>query len=198
MAHDWLEYLEWCRELKYDLDNMFIYMPNNFKKVHDRTAKEYQELIDKKAAAEKARRDKEAAKKMAQTKKAMEELFRCNEDVDAFQIHGKNLILVVPKDGADIRKEGEALRHCVGGYVEKVARSETSIFFIRKADKPDESYYTMEWRDNRIIQCRGLRNCGMTPEVKAFVSVFEKKMQEQIAKNTQEKVIETEVNRKVG
>lgn len=43
MAGDWLEYLRWCKELKYDLDNMFIYMPTNFKKVHDRTAKEYQE-----------------------------------------------------------------------------------------------------------------------------------------------------------
>lgn len=27
MAHDWLEYIGWCRELKYDLDNKFIYMP---------------------------------------------------------------------------------------------------------------------------------------------------------------------------
>ena len=53
MAHDWLEYIGWCRELKYDLDNKFIYMPNNFKKVHDRTAEEYKALQDKKAAAEK-------------------------------------------------------------------------------------------------------------------------------------------------
>ena len=60
MAKDWLEYLGWCRELKYDLNNMFVYMPNNFKYVHDRTAKEYQALQDKKAAAEKRR--KEAAK----------------------------------------------------------------------------------------------------------------------------------------
>lgn len=69
MAHDWLEYIGWCRELKYDLDNKFIYMPNNFKKVHDRTAEEYKALQDKKAAAEKKRREKLAAKKMAETKK---------------------------------------------------------------------------------------------------------------------------------
>ena len=50
---DWLEYLDWCKDLKYDLNNMFIYMPKNFKKVHDRTAEEFQILQDKKAAAEK-------------------------------------------------------------------------------------------------------------------------------------------------
>lgn len=177
-AHDWLEYIRWCKELKYDLNNLFIYMPNNFKAVHDRTAKEYQELQDKKAAAEKQRREREAAKNLAQTKKAMEEIFTKNNGVDAFSIKGKGLILIVPKDGAEIRAEGEALHHCVGGYVERVARGETSIFFIRKEESPDKPYFTMEWRDNQIIQCRGMRNCGMPPEVKAFVKIFEKKMLE--------------------
>lgn len=179
-AHDWLEYLKWCQELKYDLDNMFIYMPKNFKKVHDRTAKEYQEMRDKKAAAEKRRREREAAKRMAQTKKAMEEIFAKSDGVDAFSVRGKGLILIVPQSGAEIKAEGEALHHCVGGYVGRVARGETNIFFIRKADAPDKSYYTMEWRDNRIIQCRGKSNCAMTPEVEAFTKVFEKKMLEKI------------------
>lgn len=180
MAHDWLEYIGWCRELKYDLDNKFIYMPNNFKKVHDRTAEEYKALQDKKAAAEKKRREKLAAKKMAETKKAMEEIFSRNDGVDAFQIKGKGLILVVPQSGDEIRKEGEALHHCVGGYVDRVARGETNIFFIRKADHPEKSYFTMEWRNNKIIQCRGFKNCGMPADVQAFVKVFEKKMNEAI------------------
>lgn len=181
-AHDWLEYLKWCEELKYDLNNMFVYMPNNFKKVHDRTMREYQELQDKKAAAEKKRREKEAARRMAETKKAMEEIFEKNNGTDAFSIKGKGLILVVPKSGAEIKAEGDALHHCVGGYVERVARGETNIFFVRKADEPDKSYFTLEWKNNKIIQCRGLRNCGMTPEVEAFVKVFEKKMLESIEK----------------
>lgn len=180
MAHDWLEYIGWCRELKYDLDNKFIYMPNNFKRVHDRVAEEYKVLQDKKAAAEKKRREKQAAKRMEQTKKAMEEIFSKNDGVDAFQIKGKGLILVVPQSGDEIRKEGEALHHCVGGYVERVAKGETNIFFVRKADHPEQSYFTMEWKNNKVVQCRGKRNCGMPPDVKAFVQVFEKKMQETI------------------
>lgn len=144
------------------------------------TAEEYKALQDKKAAAEKKRREKLAAKKMAETKKAMEEIFSRNDGVDAFQIKGKGLILVVPQSGDEIRKEGEALHHCVGGYVDRVARGETNIFFIRKADHPEKSYFTMEWRDNKIIQCRGFKNCGMPADVQAFVKVFEKKMNEAI------------------
>lgn len=182
MAHDWLEYIGWCRELKYDLENKFIYMPNNFKKVHDRVAEEYKVLQDKKAAAEKIRREKLAAKRMEQTQKAMEEIFSKNDGVDAFQIKGKGLVLVVPQSGDEIRKEGEALHHCVGGYVERVAKGETNIFFVRKADHPEQSYFTMEWKNNKVVQCRGKSNCGMPPDVKAFVQVFEKKMQDAIQK----------------
>lgn len=183
MANDWLEYIGWCKELKYDLSNMFIYMPNNFRKVHDRTAEEYKALQDKKAAAEKRRREEAARKELEQTKKAMAEIFEKSEGMDAFSIKGKGLILVVPKSGDEIRAEGEALHHCVGGYVERVAKGETNIFFVRKADEPDKSYFTMEWNHNKIIQCRGMKNCGMPPEVRAFTQVFEKKMQEAVKKD---------------
>lgn len=183
MANDWLEYIGWCKELKYDLSNMFIYMPNNFRKVHDRTAEEYKALQDKKAAAEKRRREEAARKELEQTKKAIAEIFESSEGMDAFSIKGKGLILVVPKNGDEIRAEGEALHHCVGGYVERVAKGETNIFFVRKADEPDKSYFTMEWNHNKIIQCRGMKNCGMPPEVRAFTQVFEKKMQEAVKKD---------------
>lgn len=182
MANDWIEYLGWCERLKYDLDNMFIYMPCNFRKVHDRTAKEYQALADKEEAARKRRLERELKKKQAQLKSAMGEIFKQNEGVDAFSIKGGGLLLVVPQSSEDIKNEGTALHHCVGTYLGKIAKGETNIFFIRKAEEPDKPYYTLEWKNNKIAQCRGLKNCDMTPEVKAFVNVFEKKMLEQIQK----------------
>ncbi len=184
MAEDWLEYLGWCKALEYDLDNMFIYMPTNFKKVHDRTAKEYQALQNKRAAAERKRQETLARKRMKQTQKSIEEIFKKNEGTDAFSIKGKGLILVVPKNGDEIKAEGEALHHCVGGYVNQVASGETNIFFIRKAEAPEKSYFTLEYRDNRVIQCRGLHNCDMPPDVKAFVKVFEKKMKDSAQRNS--------------
>ena len=180
MVNDWKDYLRWCSELKYNLDNMFIYMPNNFKQVHDRVAKEYKDLKDRKAAAEKKRRDKLVAKKMQKLKKDMEEIFSKNVGVDALNIKGKGLILIVPANSAAIKEEGEALHHCVGTYIERVAKGETAIFFIRKENEPDKPYYTLEWRDNKVIQCRGMNNCSVTDKVKAFVQTFEEKMNEQL------------------
>lgn len=188
MARDWIEYLGWCRELKYDLNNMFIYLPKNFKAVHDRTAKEYQALQDKKVAAERKRKEREAKKQMEKTKDALAEVLEANgENKDAFSLQGKGLILVVPKSADDIKAEGTALHHCVGTYVERVAKGETSIFFIRKKEAPDKPYYTMEWKDNQVWQCRGSHNCNMTPEVKAFTKAFESIMLETINKGKKKK-----------
>lgn len=181
-AKDWLEYLDWCKELKYDLDDMFIYMPTNFKKVHDRTAKEYQELRDRKAAEEKNRREREAAKRMARARRVMEGVFTKGVSADAFVVSGKGLALLVPKSAEEIKAEGKALHHCVGAYVDRVAKGETMVLFVRKVDALQKPYYTMEWNGRRVVQCRGLENCAMTPDVKAFTEAFEKKLLDAIKK----------------
>ena len=178
-AKDWLDYLAWCKELKYDLTNMFFYFPKNFKKVHDRTAAEYQAVQDKKAA-EKKRREEERIKREAEVmKKLLEEMLKENAGIDnAFLIKGKGLILRVPRDAQEIKNEGAALRHCVGTYVDRVAKGQTHIFFVRRVEEPDTPYFTMEYNNGRVIQCRGSHNCGMPASVKAFVAAFEKLMKE--------------------
>lgn len=176
-AKDWLDYLNWCKELKYDLSNMFFYFPKNFKKVHDRTAAEYQALQDKRAVEEK-RREEERIKREAEiTKKLLEEMLKENAGIDnAFLIKGKGLILRVPRDAQEIKNEGAALHHCVGTYVDRVAKGQTHIFFVRRKEEPDTPYFTMEYNNGRVIQCRGSHNCGMPPSVKAFVNAFETMM----------------------
>ena len=63
----------------------------------------------------------------------------------------------------------------MGSYVNKVAKGETIILFIRKESEPDKPYYTMEWK-GKVIQCRGKNNCDMTNEVRKFVNEFTKEM----------------------
>ena len=112
-------------------------------------------------------------------KKLLEEMLKENAGIDnAFLIKGKGLILRVPKDAQEIRKEGAALHHCVGTYVDRVAKGQTHIFFVRRVEEPDTPYFTMEYNKGRVIQCRGSHNCGMPASVKAFVAAFEKLMKE--------------------
>ena len=91
-------------------------------------------------------------------------------------IKGKGLLLVVPKDADEIKAEGAALHHCVGTYVERVAKGETNIFFVRKEEEPDVPFFTMEYKNGQVVQCRGSHNCGMPSNVKSFVNEFQKKM----------------------
>lgn len=182
-ARDWLDYLGWCKALKYDLNNMFFYFPKNFKKVHDRTAAEYQALQDKKAAEAKRKKEQRIKRESEVMKKLLAEMLKENTGIEnAFQIKGKGLILRVPRDAQEIKNEGAALHHCVGTYVDRVAKGLTHIFFIRKEEEPDTPYFTMEYNHGRVIQCRGSHNCGMPPAVKAFVNAFEQKMKDQAAK----------------
>lgn len=140
---------------------------------------------EKEEAERKAKKKKEAAAKkaMEETKKALAEILKQNDGTDAFLIKGKGLILIVPKTGDEIREEGAALHHCVGSYVDRVAKGETSVFFIRKEDSPDKPYFTLEWKNNDIAQCRGLHNREMPPEVRAFTQAFKKKMLDSIEKD---------------
>lgn len=167
LANDWLDYVKWCKELKYDLKNEFILFPNNFYPVHDRVLKEYQDMLD-----ERKRKEKEAQERLI--KKVLNE---CS-NIPALQMKAKGLVIIIPKDASELLKEGQILHHCVGTYVERVAKKETLILFIRRQDNPDNPYFTLEWRDCKVIQCRGKNNCSMTKDVKAFVSAFEKKMKE--------------------
>lgn len=71
----------------------------------------------------------------------------------------------VPRDVAEIVKEGTELHHCVGSYVSSVSKGSTTIIFVRKVDEPDTPFVTMEIGDQRIKQIRGLRNSSPKIEV---------------------------------
>ena len=66
--------------------------------------------------------------------------------------------------------EGNALHHCVGTYGKKHANGSTAIFFIRRASRPNEPWYTLELDEKKleVRQNRGKHNCARVPEVQAF------------------------------
>lgn len=66
---------------------------------------------------------------------------------------------------------------------DRLAKEHELLSAENAAEEPVKSYFTMEWNHNKISQCRGMKNCGMPPEVRAFTQVFEKKMQEAVKKD---------------
>ena len=101
----------------------------------------------------------------------MAELFRIRRRLlkkYVFAAHG--LIIRPAASQRELTEEGDALHHCVGIYGKKHATGKIAIFFIRRVDRPKESFFTLEFSEvlQAVVQNHGKNNCGRTPEVKAF------------------------------
>ena len=67
------------------------------------------------------------------------------------------------------------MHHCVATYIDRVAKGETCILFIREKERKEEPFYTMEVRNGEVIQCRAKYNGEMTEPVKKLVNIFKTK-----------------------
>lgn len=166
-TQDYFDYTGWLVEMGYDMRNEFNIYPRNFMEKHDEMAKVYQKFKDK--------QHREDIKRFNRLLKQMRKEFKEDNPLN-LQVQG--LFIRLPYRVEELKTEGEILHHCVGTYFDKVIKCKTTIFFVRRIESPDEPFYTLEWRDHKIVQCRGFRNCGMTPEVKAFTTVFAECMKE--------------------
>lgn len=82
-------------------------------------------------------------------------------------------LLIRPAESTwELIQEGKTLHHCVGTYAKEVARGDTTIFFIRRIDRPDEPFFTLELKNGVVMQNRGDHNCPRTPEVQAFENAW--------------------------
>ena len=82
-----------------------------------------------------------------------------------------NLLIRPAESYKDLQKEGTALHHCVYSvYRDRYINGETDILFIRRVSEPDKPFYTMEYKNGNVVQCRTAYNGGTTDEVKAFIS----------------------------
>lgn len=157
----WRDYIGMAERLGYDLTNDFVMFPRYLKLRHDQCINVMNE-------------QREQLKVKAQKTENRKVEKRYKETLAKYGMDYKDLVIVVPKTAQDIIKEGHDMHHCVGGYVSRVAAGQTTILFIRKKDKLDESYYTLEVKGDEVIQCRGKYNHAMTPDVSAFIQRFKK------------------------
>lgn len=155
---DYYDYLHECEKLKLDLSKKFILFPEDLRKAHEDTSRAIREIKAQKEAEAIAEQDRAFAVKL----KALEKKYSFSAD---------GLLIRPAKGAGELIKEGASLNHCVATYSDKYLNGQTIILFIRREAAPDESYYTMELSptSEMVIQCRGLRNCGKTPEIEEFI-----------------------------
>ena len=96
-----------------------------------------------------------------------------------FSMDNSELFVTAPKIAYDIVSEGEIQNICVGqrgmGYIENMADSKAVILFVRRSEEPDKPYYTVEVRNNTIVQVRGKCNCSAKEDVINLLTEYAKK-----------------------
>ncbi|MDE7094701.1 MAG: PcfJ domain-containing protein [Oscillospiraceae bacterium] len=151
-CYDYQDYLEQCRQLRYNLHDTAISLPHYFFEMHERLT-----------IAIKYEADEACKRLFAEHMQKRKEL----------EFQSGNLLVCQPDSMDKIIAEGKVLHHCVAGYAERHALGKLHILFIRQADKLDIPFYTMEVAtDGNIKQVRGLHNSDPTPEVADLVEQY--------------------------
>lgn len=177
--HDLEDHRIMLTELHYNVKENLL--PADFAAEHARIIREREIIQDKKKKLKDEKYSVEIEKRMLEMNSLMN-----------FKMNG--LMVMAPHEAKDIRIEGRTLHHCVGTYVERVAKGKTNIFFVRKEETPEVPYFTMEINmDGVMIQCQGKYNCSMPDDVKAFAEAFTAVVKQYFIEQKMEKN-----NRKVG
>ena len=123
---DWLDYINYCKVLKYDLENDFVLFPRNLTESHDELAS----LIN------------DNKNELYNTR--ISEMFESLNKLLSWQY--RDSVIMVPESYDDIVKEGNSLKHCVGRgiYGKKIIEGESIILFLRDKNEIDKTFYTIE------------------------------------------------------
>ena len=107
-------------------------------------------------------------KEWEENKELIEKFRQRYEKLSIYSYCNDRLLIRPCRTEAELIIEGKVLDHCVASYAKRHAYGDTSIFFIRYVDRPDEPFYTLEWTGRRINQDHGYKNRLQTDEIKKF------------------------------
>lgn len=94
------------------------------------------------------------------------------ERLSSYEFTDGELSVIPPENIMSIIKEGRRLHHCVRSYVKAVCSGETDILFIRRTDKIDMPFFTLEVRNGELRQCHGFGNKNPDENISRFLSMF--------------------------
>lgn len=154
---DYKDYIENATLLEYDLSNLEVLYPKNFKQAHDLAS----DIVNDKNFSE---------GELPQIARQYEKYS------NLYSYEDKDFCIMPPIRHNDLKDEGKTLCHCVATYAKRVATGKTIILFVRKTSEKEKPYFTLELNPVtlRIEQCRGFENCSYPNEVKKFMDKWYK------------------------
>ena len=154
----WLDYLDMAASMKLDLSRDSVYKPASLRERHD-------ELAEIRSMKERERQAREDAARLRKQAKAMEDKYPgvapvCAKIKEIYEWTGDEYSVIVPAGAWDIMQEGVLLGHCSAReddnvYLDRIEQETSYIMFLRKNDRKDSPWYTMEVEPGgNVIQLR--------------------------------------------
>lgn len=137
-AQIWKDWLDMAGKLGYDLQNETVLLPKELGRKHDEAAEELNRRTLREERKAQAARIKERRKKYA-------------AEINGF-------VFRPAESSREIVDEGKALQHCVGGYAERHMAGKLTIVFLRRAENPEASLFTIEMNGAQLVQIHGFKN----------------------------------------
>lgn len=168
ICRDYEDYIGQLEQLRLPLDkhNRF---PANFDHTHEVMSELVREKEDKIKKADLKRKNRI----LKGIVKRLSELYRAEHS--EFEI-------VWPMSKKDFEKEGQLQHNCVSGYFEKMIKGQTVVFFLRKKEDIDKPFCTVEFKGEKLIQCRTIYNGGAPEEAMKYMDKISKNYMKLIEK----------------
>ena len=141
VAH-YRDFLKMREELEYDMTNEVYIHPKNLRKKHD-------ELVEE-------RNERKDELRISRKNKQFDKITQKYESINKRYAYEEDEYFIRPaKSAGEIILEGQYLHHCVGSsdtYMSRHNSGYSYIMFLRKKSEPDTPYYTIEIRNNKLVQ----------------------------------------------
>jgi len=161
----WEDYLTAAEAMGYQMHRENVLLPRNLGEAHDKATKEHAEKLARERAIQQRnwerKREAAEAERIRLAQKAEKEYDKLRAKLEkkyGFSMDG--YVVRVPMGKDEILAEGRKLQHCVGGYADRHIQGKTTILFMRKVKKPNESWLTIEMNGNKLAQIHGFKNEG--------------------------------------
>lgn len=131
----WTDYADAAAGVGLNLENPIFLLPRDLDRKHDETT-----------AAWAAMQDLAKDKKYRTRLRKLTRRYSYTDGV---------YLIRPPVSGAEIKREGQMLHHCVGVYADRHLSGATTILFLRRRDRPGKPLVTIQIYGNTIAQIHG-------------------------------------------
>lgn len=143
-ARLYVDYLRMREQRGYDMHNTVYLFPRALEEAHNRMVKEVNRDLAQKEKQEKERQYQNIRKNYRKLR-------------NRYFFEDDRYLIRPARSASEIIQEGRILHHCVGGntYLSNHDSGKSIILFLRFKERPETPYYTVEIREDRIIQWYG-------------------------------------------